>query len=199
MNLFDQIVLLLTGLTAVYLIWRFVQDSAKNTYYILSFAVLFVAGVLLIFLTYGALANPAVVIVSYLIPFCLALGLVAEFYPEKSKLYMIFGLIGLLGIAYTRYTDSGTLATVVLATFHFVAGMIILLVPIFVTRAKKAPSGFIWVAVGGLLINIGGTSLAFLKMGTPILSGDLIFMILAPLLFLMTLSYTWGFMKKMRA
>ena len=60
MNWFDQIVLLITGLTAVYLIWRFyVRYSEKkglfDLYYIPGFAVLFVSGVLLIFLGYKIL------------------------------------------------------------------------------------------------------------------------------------------------
>ena len=203
MSLFDRIVLLLTGLTAIYMIYRFMQDyrgagmrKAHDIYYIISFLVLLVAGLLLIAFGYDALGNPLVVIVAYLIPFCLALGLVSEFYPGAEKFYLIFGVIGLIGIAITRYVDAGGWATVVLATWHSIAGLIIFFIPIFVTKAGRVPGGFILVTVGGTLIGIGGIALAFLKAGAPILSADVIFTILAPLLLLMALAFTWGFVKK---
>jgi len=208
MNLFDQIVLLLTGLTAVYLIVRFFQDNkgggkSYNLYYIISFVVLLVSGLLLIFFGYDVLENPLVVVVAYLIPLGISLGLVAEFYSNKANLYLVFGIIGLVLIFLTRvvWTNVGGLATIILVIFHSIAGLIIFFAPIFVTSAKKAPKGFIWVTVGGALIGLGGISLAFLKTGKQLLffSHDFVFTILAPLLLLMTLAYTYGFMKKIKA
>ena len=71
--------------------------------------------------------------------------------------------------------------------FHGVAGSIIFLGPIFAERANKAPKGFWWVGLGGVLIGLGGIALAFLTMGSQLLffSADFVMMILAPLLFLM--------------
>ncbi len=88
-----------------------------------------------------------------------------------------------------------------LAFFHSVAGLSIFFIPIFVVKDKKAPGGFIFVTVGGALIGLGGIALAFLKSGSQFLffSGEFVMAILAPLLLLMTLAYTWGFMKKMYA
>jgi len=207
-GLFDQAILLLTGLTAIYLIWRFFQHGGKqestpsyDVYYIISFAVLLVSGLLLIFFTYDILANPLVVVVAYLIPLGLSLGLVAEFYPKYEKTYLFVGIIGIIAIALTRLAGVGGagLATFILAFFHTIGGLIIVFIPIFASKDNRAPKGFIWVSVGGVLIDIGGMSLAFLKAGSPILPADVIFTILAPLLLLMTLAYTWGFMKKMNA
>ncbi len=53
-NIFDQILLLLTGLVAIYMLWRFLARYRKekklyDIYYMVSFAVLLVAGLLLIF------------------------------------------------------------------------------------------------------------------------------------------------------
>jgi len=205
MNLFDQIVLLLTGLTAIYLIFRFYQDYQKNgqpiydIYYMLSFVVLLVSGLLLIFLSYDVLQNPLVVVVAYLIPFLLALGLVTEFYKDKSNLYLIVGVIGLVAIAYTRFTDAGAMKVVSLATFHSIAGLIIFFIPIILVKEKKVPSGFIFVTIGGTLIGLGGISLAFLKSGSQLLflNAELVMTILAPILLFMSLAYAWGFMKKM--
>lgn len=206
MSLFDRVILLLTGLTAIYLIVRFVQDyrregkrPAYDFYYIVSFLVLLVAGLLLIAYGYDVLANPLVVIVAYLIPFCLALGLVTEFHSGMEKPYLIFGIIGLIGIAITRYVEVGGWATVILATWHSIAGLLIFFIPIFVVKGGRAPGGFIFVTIGGFLIGVGGISLAFLKAGAPILSADVIFTILAPLLLLMSLAFCWGFVKKILA
>ena len=208
MTLFDQIVLLATGLVAIYLIWRFWGEysgseskPSYDIYYIISFAVLLVAGLLLIFFGYGVLASPWVVIVSVLIPACLSLGLVAEFYPQYEKGYLAFVVIGLLAIAITRFTGPEGLATIVLIIVHSVAGLAIFFIPIIAVRQDKAPGGFIWVTVGGVLIGLGGIALAFLKTGGQLLffSADFVFTILAPLLLLMSLAYTWGFVKKIKA
>ena len=83
--------------------------------------------------------------------------------------------------------------------FHGVAGLVIVGVPLYLCLvAKTAPKGFGMVSVGGILIGIGGMALAFFKAGKPlfgIFTGEFILMILAPLLLLMTLAFTWGFMK----
>ncbi len=71
MNVFDRLVLLLTGLIAIYLIWYFVKKQKEpqtacscNIYYIISFAVLLVAGLLLIFFGWDALATRNLVALS---------------------------------------------------------------------------------------------------------------------------------------
>ena len=73
MTLLDRLFLLAAGLVAIYLIWRFYDHYRKSTksrniYYIISFAVLLVAGLLLIIFTYDALESPLVIIVAVLIP-----------------------------------------------------------------------------------------------------------------------------------
>jgi hypothetical protein len=206
MTLLDRFLLLLTGLTALYLIWRFFDDyrqskSNHDIYYIISFAVLLVAGLLLIAFGYGVLGSPWVVIVSVLIPAGLSLGLVTEFFPKYEKGYLAFAVIGLIAIAITRFTGPETLAKIVLIIVHSVSGVVIIGIPIVAVKKGLAPSGFIWVAVGGVLIGLGGVALAFLKMGSQLLffSADFVFLILAPLLLLMALAFAWGFMKKLKA
>jgi type IV secretory pathway TrbL component len=68
-------------------------------------------------------------------------------------------------------------------------------------REGRAPAGFLWVSVGGALIGLGGIALAFLKSGNQFLffSEEVVFTILAPLLLLMALAFTWGFMKEMKS
>ncbi len=206
MTLFDRLVLLATGLVAIYLIWRFAQHSrtvkrSSEVYYIISFAVLLVAGLLLIAFTYDVLASPLVVIVAVLIPAGLATGLTAFVYPKYERPYLAFMLLGLVAIAVTRFTAAGTLATIVLIIVHSVAGLTIFFLPIAAVKQQKAPAGFIWVTVGGGLIGLGGIALAFLKTGRQLLffSQELVFTILAPLLLLMALAFAWGFVKLIKA
>jgi hypothetical protein len=56
------------------------------------------------------------------------------------------------------------------------------------------------VGIGRALIGIGGIALAFLTSGSQLFffSTEVVFAILAPLLLLMTLAFTWGFMKDIR-
>ena len=207
MTLLDRLFLLATGLVAMYMIYRFysrykIKKGSYDIYYMISFAVLLVAGLLLIGFTYDALGSPFVIIVAVLIPAGLALGLFAEFYPKYEKAFLIFAILGLLVVAVTRLTDLGAnIATISLIIVHSIAGLTILIVPILAARDGRASKGFVFVTVGGALIGLGGMALAFLKTGSQLLffSADFVFTILAPLLFLMSLAFAWGFMKKIKA
>lgn len=206
MGILDQGILLATGLVAIYLIVRFVQhfrsaDKRRpDIYYIIAFAVLLVAGLLLIIFTYAALANPLVVIVAALIPLGLSLGLVADLLPRCEKGYLAFAVLGLLAIAVTRFTGPAALATVLLAVVHSVAGLLIFVLPIWAVSQGKMPGGVAAVSVGGALIGLGGIALAALKSGGQLLflNAEVVFIILAPLLFLMSLAFAWGFVIKVR-
>ncbi|HDD61181.1 MAG TPA: hypothetical protein ENF22_01465 [Chloroflexi bacterium] len=199
----DGLILLLTGLTAIYLLWYFYKRYQKekalyDIYYMMGFVVLLVSGLLLIFFGWGILASPYVLTVATLIPLGISMGLMNQFMPDYKKLYSWFALVGLLAIAYTSISGH-SLKSVAVPVFHGVAGLIIFGLPLykcFVT--KDAVKGFGLVGVGGALIGIGGIALAFLVAGKPLLgifTADFIFAILAPLLFLMTLAFTWGFRK----
>jgi len=205
MTLFDRIVLLATGLAAIFLIVRFAQEYRRepklhryDLYYLASFAVLLVAGLLLIFLGYAVLGSPLVVVVAALIPLCLSVGLVSEFYPQYEKAYLAFAVIGFLTLAATRFTGPARLATIVLIIVHSIAGLIIFGLPLVLVTQKKAPAGFLGVTVGGALIGLGGIALAFLKTGRQLLffSPEVVFTILAPLLLAMALAFAFGFTKK---
>ncbi|HHH83689.1 MAG TPA: hypothetical protein ENL35_11980 [Chloroflexi bacterium] len=198
----DRIILLATGLVAAYLIWFFgkrysVGRKVRALYFLASFTVLLVAGLLLILFSYDALANPLVVIVAVLIPAGLSLGLVGKYLPAIEKGYLAFVVIGLAAIAVTRFTGPSGLATAVLAFVHSVAGLLIFFLPIRAVARGEAGKDLIGVTIGGGLIGLGGIALAFLKSGSQLLffSADFVFAILAPLLLLMALAFAWGFVK----
>jgi len=200
MNLLDRIVLLATGLVAIYLIWRFytrysTKKALHDIYYMLGFIVLLVSGLLLIFFGFGILASPWVMTVATLIPLGISMGLMNQFFPQWKKAYAWFALVGLLAIAITSFFYT-SLRPVAVSVFHGVAGLIIFLSP-FKLSMDGAPKGFWWVGIGGALIGLGGIALAFLATGSQFLffSQSFVWMILAPLLLLMTLAFAWGFTK----
>ena len=147
MNWFDRIVLLLTGLTAFYLIWHFfgryrVEKALYDVYYMIGFAVIYVSGGLLIFLGWGILASPYVLTVATLVPLGISMGLMNQFMPEYKKIYSWFALLGFLAIAITSITGS-PLKKFAVPIFHGVAGLIIFGLPLYICIVKKnVPQGF---------------------------------------------------------
>lgn len=203
MTIFDRIILLLTGLTAIYILFNFFKRYQKekalyDVYYMLGFGVLLVSGLLLIFFGWDILASPYVLTVATLIPLGISMGLMNQFRPKFKKAYSWFALVGLLTIAVTSIGGMA-LKSIAVPVFHGVAGLIIFGLPIYKCVVEKnATKGFGMVGIGGALIGIGGMALAFMLAGKPlfgIFTEDFILMILAPLLFLMALAFTFGFKK----
>jgi len=202
----DQLILLLTGLTAVYLAYRFYQDYSNsepkpkyNIYYIVSFVVLFVSGVLIIFLGFDILKNPLISIVATILPFGIATGLIAQFYKKYEMSYLILMVVGLIAISLQQFGVINM--KMIYPVFHSIAGLTIFLIPIIAVKNKMVNSGFIWVTVGGTIIGIGGIALAFLGAGKPLLgifTAEVVFTILTPILLLMALAFTFGFVKNIK-
>ncbi len=208
-TILDIIILGLTGLTAAYLLFRFWKRWSWEKkfhiwYYIMGILVLLVSGLLLIILGYDILATPFVLTVASLIPLGISMGIAEQYYPKWKKAYKWFATIGFLAIAISAFAGIDLLRKISVPLFHGVAGLVIFLGPFFVNKihqAKKAAKGFWWVGVGGALIGIGGIALAFLTVGKPLLgifTDSLVFNILSPLLLLMTLAFTWGFVKDIK-
>ena len=204
----DIILLLATGLTAVYMVWRFWQRYSWEKkvyafYYILAFAVLFVSGVLLILMSYKVLATPFVLTVASLIPFGLSVGMVRQYFSKYTKPYIWFATLGLAVIAYSAFTGSN-LKAIAVPLFHSVAGLIIVLGPFLVEKygdgETKPAKGFWWVSVGGVIISAAGMALAFLNAGSQLLffSVPVVNATLSLLLLLMALAFAWGFMKDIK-
>ncbi|MDO9302613.1 MAG: hypothetical protein Q7T89_14595 [Anaerolineales bacterium] len=194
--------LLLTGLVAIYLLWRFYTRWSKSkalydVYYMMGFAVLLVSGLLLIFLGMGILASPYVLTVASLIPLGISMGVAEQYFPAWKKAFKWFALIGFLTIAVTSIGGMDTLKKIAVPLFHSVAGLVIFLGPFM---AKGAPKGFYWVGIGGVLIGLGGIALAFISVGAQLLffSPEFVMLILSPLLFLMSLAFAWGFTKDIK-
>ena len=160
----------------------------------MAFLVLLVSGLLLIFLGLGILKSPYVLTVASLIPLGISMGIVEEYFPQWKRAYKWFALIGFLAIAVSAIGGFDTLKKISVPVFHGVAGLVIFLGPFL---AKSAPKGFWWVGIGGVLIGLGGIALAFISVGAQLLffSPAFVMMILTPLLLLMTIAFTIGFVK----
>jgi len=152
---------------------------------------------LLIFLGLDILQSPYVLTVASLIPLGISMGIVEEYYPKYKRPFKWFALVGFLAIAISAFTGIDILRKISVPLFHGVAGLVIFLGPFLV---KKAPKQFWLVGVGGLLIGLGGIALAFISMGAQLLffSPQFVMTILTPLLLLMTLAFTWGFVKDIK-
>jgi hypothetical protein len=198
----DNLFLLITGLVAIYLLWRFYTRWSKgkalyDVYYIMGFLVLLISGLLLIFLGLGILASPYVLTVASLIPLGISMGLVEQYFPQYKRVYKWFALVGFLAIAVTSIAGIEIGRKISVPLFHGVAGLVIFLGPFL---AKNAAKGFGWVGIGGLLIGLGGIALAFVASGAQLLffSPAFVMLILTPLLLLMTLAFTYGFVRDIK-
>ena len=148
----------------------------------------------------GSALSPYILPIVSLIPSCISIGIVQQYYPDYKRPYKWFATIGILAIAVSSIAGLEPVKKLAVPIFHGVAGLVIFLGPIFAARGGKAPKGFIWVGIGGMLIGIGGIALAFLTTGSQLLffSTEVVLMILAPLLLLMTLAFAWGFVKDIK-
>ena len=195
MSILDRIFLLITVLLAAYQIVVGVEGSPNLSLwaYTIAFGVLLVACLLLLIQGSEVLESPLVVIVSTIIPLSLSLGLVWEYLPDWGVPYLIFVIVGFLAVAITRFVAPKKVATFTLIIVHGIAGLIIFILPIFMSLRGDIPAGFALVGAGGALIGVGGLLLSFLKAGKPILSQETILTILPGLLFLMTAAFVAGF------
>ncbi len=190
-----RILLFLTGLLAAHQIVIGVEGAPPTAVlaYTVGFGILLLAGLLLIIFGFEALDSPFVVIVSTIMPLSLSFGLVWEFLAAWREVYFIFVVTGITAVALTRVLRPGRVATLILASVHGVAGLIIFILPIVLSSNQKVPWGFALVGVGGALIGLGGLLLSFLKAGRPVLPKETILIFLPGLLFLMTAAFVAGF------
>ena len=191
----DRILLLLTVLLAAYQIVVGIEGSTPLAVasYTVAFGVLLVAALLLIILGFEVLDNPAVVIISTIIPLSLSLGLIAEFFPKYTPGYIIFVVTGFLAVMVSRYFTPKKTATIILIVVHGISGLLIFGLPIYLSIIGTTNKGFVLVGIGGGLFGVGGMLLSFLKTGRPILPQEKILSILPVLMLLTTAAFVAGF------
>jgi hypothetical protein len=198
----DQIGLLSTAVVSIYILWRFAvryasQRQLHDVYYMMGFLVLLFACVLWLWRGPGILASPYVLSISSLIPLGISMGIAEQFFPSWKRAFKWLALVGFVALSLTSIGQMPFLKKMAVPLFHGAAGLVIILGPFF---APRAASGFRWVAIGGLLIGLGGFSLAVISAGSQFLflSSEVVMGILPALLLGMSLAFTWGFMKDIR-
>ncbi len=195
MKPFHRILLLITALFASYQVVQGIAglSSMAIACYTVSFGVLVIASLMMLILGFEVLDSPLVIIASTLIPLSLALGLVTQFLRPYLIPYGVFAVVGFFAIVVTRLTGPKMMAVMTLAIVHGVAGLTIFFLPIVLVFQGKAPGGFAWVGIGGMLIGLGGLLLSFLKAGRPLLSRERILAVFPGLLLLTTAAFVAGF------
>jgi hypothetical protein len=195
MSALDRILLLITGLLAAYQVVVGVEGlgSLVVASYTIAFGVLLVACLLLFILGFEVLDSPVVIVVFTIIPLSLSLGLVAEYLPHLTIPYLIYVILGFLGVFFTRLASAGKIAVIILVIVHGISGLLIFILPSVLSLLGVTQLGFILVGVGGALIGIGGLLLSFMKTGKPILPRDTILALFPMLLLLMTVAFVAGF------
>lgn len=194
--LLDRLLLLTAGLFAAWQVAVGINGMGALPIiaYTVGFGILLVAAFLLMIMGFDALDSPTVVILSTVIPLSLSLGLVWEYLPAWGNPYLIFAILGFMAIIITRAVSlKNILPVMVLAIVHGIAGMIIFVLPFYLTFTGRVVPGFLLVGVGGALIGLWGVLLYFEKAGRPILSQKAVFKFLPGLLLLTTAAFVLGF------
>ncbi len=177
------------------------QRHPSEYFHGVAFGVLGIAALLLTFWGWGILgimgegtSNKLVAIVSSLIPFSWATGLISNYYPKYEKIFLGIMILGLVLITASRFMDAPLMARIVYPLFHTTAAVVVIATPIMVVKRRWMNLHFLAVSIGGALISAGGISMAFLSAGKQLLflSQEFVLMILAPLLFSTGVLYYWG-------
>ncbi|KAA3644175.1 MAG: hypothetical protein DWQ07_18875 [Chloroflexi bacterium] len=194
-TILDRVLLLITVLLCAYHIVIGIDDLATVSIisYTIAFGVLLVASLLILILGFEILESPVVVIVSTLLPLSLSTGLITQFYPTLSSVYIFFAIISLLAVSYTRLLTRGRWAITALIFVHTVAGLIIFALPIYLSLQDLAGPDFALVGLGGALIGVGGILFSFLRVGKQTLSQDVVLSALPALLLATTVAFVAGF------
>ena len=162
--------------------------------YTIGFGVILVACLLLVILGKDSYRSPFLVILSTIIPLSLSLGLVWEYLPSMGVPYLVFSLVGFLAITLTRLVPlQNRLPVYILAVVHGLAGLTLVILPLYLSIAEMKALGFALVALGGAMIGVNGLLLSFLRAGKPLLSPAVIYSIQPALLFLVTAAFVAGF------
>ena len=190
----DRILIWLTACLAAYQVAVGIDGlkRAAVLWYTIGFGVLLVACLLFIIFGYEVLESPWVVAIATILPISIAAGLIAEYLNAYMPHYLMFGALGLLAVLISRFLLPIRLATMIVAFVHGSAGLLIVILPLWITSQARAGPGFALVSLGGVLIGIVGLLLSILRMGKPLLPISRIHAFFPVLLLMMATSFSAG-------
>lgn len=195
-NILSVILLLITGVVAIYvgffMLKEYFTSSAKKLYLLfwgISFIVLFVSAVLIIFLGFDVLGEPLIPVIAALIPIGIAVGLLFAVYDDDPKYgwaFFVAEAILMVITAIARLGGNLDSAGVIVA-IHIPAGAMIMLLPLI----AKEKNAYLY-TLGGVFSSVGGSLLAFVAIGSAIIDVDTIFLILPSLWLISVGLFTLG-------
>lgn len=192
----DRILFLGTGLLAAYQVTTGIDKLSPGP--ILAFTIAF--GILLLtslfFLIFGldGFSSPIPGISSTLIPLSMGFGLVLQHFLRYSTLYLVYTIVGLLLVSLTgliRYHRP--IHTITVTVVHGIAGLTICIVPAAIVILGRMQFWYIFVAIGGACIGLGGILFSVFRFDPKKLPWKINLHFFPALLFLMTLCYVLGF------
>jgi hypothetical protein len=163
------------------------------TSYTIGFGVLLISLLMMVILGFDILGSPLVVIISTIIPLGISMGLVAEYLPGASSMYLIYVILGLAAVVWTRLNSEGSLPVQILVVVHGVSGLTIFGLPLVFSLAGVTPPGFLFFSLGGALMGLAGILLSALRAGKPIISQTKILTALPVVLLLVSAAFVAGF------
>lgn len=196
---YNKVLLLLTSFLGGYEIVLGVDGYPPHIVILLtiSFGILLLTCLLLIFLGFGILEEPVVAVIASILPLGMSSAIVALKFPNLFTPYLIISLAGFITIIISRFFKSHLAAVLSLAIVHSIAGLTIFFSPIYLFQNGLVTPSFLLVSLGGAFIGMGGIFLFLLKSKSSILPNKKIYNLFPTLLFFMTISFLAGFMNGM--
>lgn len=201
----DTILLLMTGLLSVIMAWLLIRNYKKtkklsHICWATSLSVLFVSGVLIIFLGFEVLEEPIIPVIAAIIPIGMALGLLFEIWENTiGIIYLSYSLVVILLLLVARLDIIlGSWSTILIMATHIPSGLIIVGLPIYYASKIDDDKSYYYFSIGGILISFGGILLAFVKLSEPlfgVFDQGLIYGILPLLLLIVGVFFILGISK----
>jgi len=195
----NKIILFFTSILAGYEIVSGIEGYPSHVIILLtiSFGILLLTSLLLIFLGFGILEQPAVVVIASVLPLGISSAVVAINFSDMFVSYLLISLVGFLTIILSRFVSNKLLAVFSLASVHAIAGLIIFISPLFLYQKGVVNTSFLMVSLGGAFIGLGGIFLLLLRANKSLFTSKQIYSLFPTLLFFMTISFIIGFSEGM--
>jgi hypothetical protein len=168
---------------ALYLLYSYTRrKELADVFAAAGFAVYFVLALLME--EQIPLGSPLAAPLGDLLPLLISLGVFKLVLPKFWKYYAVFAAVGMAAIAAVRAA---------VAVVHGVAGLVIILFPIYAVARRRMTPHFLGITLGGLAMGINGAALASAEVAHPILPLGLAAALLPWTLLLMVIFFAYGF------
>ncbi len=189
----NRLTYLATSIIAGYKIANGMEHYSDITtaFYTVSFGVLLLACILLLLMGFEIMENNYVAIITSLIPITLSLGLATDKLEQPQIFIAVIG-IGFFIAMVLRLSGKNKISALSLGGIHFLAGIVIFLLPLFLFFSGKASYNILAISFGGLLIGTTGILLGLIKINKFVNLEQKIYGKFPLILFLTTVLFVFG-------